>query len=430
VKMCSCIGSCVGGCVASACTKACCGKSKESKTGHLIFLFLTTVVALILRYWGAPLLIHFYSYNIDICTSDSCYGEGAVYRISVALFVFFLFHALGLLLGGGSCIRKPSYAANWALKLLFFIGLLVAAFFIPNQFYDDGYVHIARLVSGVFLVLQIILLIDFAYRWNENWMADDKEWTKAIIAVCVVLFTGCLILFGFMAHWFGGSACDRNNFFLSTTFLLPMLFTCLSVTAWCEHGALLTSAVVAAYCYWLGFSALSSDPSACNALSSDSNETLHLVLGLIIASLTVTYAGYNLSNQQFMGGELQDEKEAKIVDSSSAKSDKDVEKQVQEDAAKKQEKEDEAQEQSEEAVEASRDEVKLACKFHIFMACSGCYMAMLLTSWGATMTSTGSPTSYDVSTENLWIKMVTQWAAALLYTWTLVAPYLFPDRSF
>jgi len=301
----------------------------------------------------------------------------------------------------------------------------VAAFFIPNPFYDDGYVQIARVVSGVFLVLQIVLLIDFAYRWNENWMADDKEWTRAIIAVCVVLFVGCLTLFGFMTHWFGGSDCSRNNFLLSATFLLPMLFTCLSVTSWCEHGALLTSAVVTAYCYWLGFSALSSDPSSCNMLMSNSNETLHLVIGLLIAALTVTYAGWSLSNTHIMGGELHEDKQEKLDTPATDK--KDLEKQSDQHV---QEQKDEAEEAAEEAENASAEDVKLATKFHIFMACSACYMAMLLTSWGATVTETGAPSSYDISTENLWIKTVTQWVAALLYTWTLVAPYMFPDRQF
>jgi len=373
-------------------------------------------------------LIHLYTFSLDLCSDpDKCYGEGAVYRISLALFVFFLIHAVFLRFSG-DCMKTPSYLANWALKVFFLILLLVGAFLIPNPFYDDGYVHIARIISGVFLILQIILLIDFAYRWNENWMADDKEWTKAIIAICVLLFVGCLTLFGFMTHWFGGSGCDRNNFFLSTTFLLPMLFTCLSVTAWCEHGALLTSAVVTTYCYWLGFSSLSSDPSACNELMSNSNETLHLVIGLLIAALTVTYAGYSLSNQQLMGGELHDDKTEKLENPSNKDVEKDAKPEESSTKQEKQEKEDEEEESAD--ADVSSEDVKLATKFHIFMACSSCYMAMLLTSWGATVTETGAPTSYDISTENLWIKMVTQWFAGFLYTWTLVAPYMFPEREF
>jgi hypothetical protein len=30
----------------------------------------------------------------------------------------------------------------------------------------------------------------------------------------------------------------------------------------------------------------------------------------------------------------------------------------------------------------------------------------------------------------VWIKVASQWAAAALYTWSLVAPAVFPDRAF
>jgi len=425
--MCSCVGSCLGGCCATVVGKACCGKTTETKMGHLILLFLGTVLALVLRYWGGPLMIHLYIYNLDVCTGTGCYGIGAVYRISVALFIFFLLHALVLRFNGG-CLRKPSMLANWAVKFLLLILLLVCAFLVPDGFYL-GYVNVARVIAGVFLVLQIILLIDFAYRWNENWMADDKEWTKAIIAVCVISFAGCLTWFGFMVHWFGGSGCNLENFLLSGTFLLPMLFTCLSVTSWCEHGALLTSAVVTTYCYWLGFSALSSDPSTCNTLSSHSNENLHLVLGLLIAALTVTYAGYSLSNQQLMGGELHEDKTESLEPDKDAEKQSKDDKQVQE--AAKEKEQDEKAEAEEETATASSEEAKVASKFHFFMACSACYMAMLLTSWGANEYDAHSPTkAYDIDTENMWIKVVTQWVTAVLYIWTLVAPYMFPDREF
>jgi len=142
--------------------------------------------------------------------------------------------------------------------------------------------------------------------------------------------------------------------------------------------------------------------------------------------MTVTYAGYSLSNQQIMGGELHEDKE-KLDPSTNKDLEKQSEQQVQETAKEEKEEKDADDDTSE---EPSFEDVKLASKFHVFMACSACYMAMLLTSWGATVTQTGAPASYDVSTENLWIKIVTQWIAAGLYTWTLTAPYIFPDREF
>jgi len=213
-----------------------------------------------------------------------------------------------------------------------------------------------------------------------------------------------------------------------------MLFTCLSVTAWCEHGALLASAVVTTYCYWLGFSGLSSDPSSCNSLNSGSHETVHLVIGLLIASLTVTYAGYNLSSQNLMGEKPDEEKalkpnsDSKDVQNKSAVSD--GEQGSAETAETKQNSDDDAE--TEEEAESSVDEVRQTTRFHLFMACSAAYMAMLFTSWGTgdSVSPNAVPTSYDINVENVWIKIVTQWITAVLYTWTLVAPYAFPNREF
>jgi len=214
------------------------------------------------------------------------------------------------------------------------------------------------------------------------------------------------------------------------TFLLPMIFTCISVTAWCEHGALLTSAVVTTYCYWLGYSALSSDPSSCNHLAS--NDTVHLVLSLLIAAVSVTYAGYSSSMQDISGDEEEALKpkdsgssDAAATDSSATVPAKATDTVQQE----KQAKEDEAEEAAEEVSEAAAGNVQQTSRFHIFMSCAACYMAMILTSWGA-VEPDGDPISYDVSTENVWIKVVTQWVTAMVYIWTLAAPYLLPDREF
>jgi len=225
---------------------------------------------------------------------------------------------------------------------------------------------------------------------------------------------------------------------LAMTFLLPMIFTCLSVTSWCEHGALLTSAVVSTYCYWLGFSGMSSDPSSCNALSSSSGDTVHLVIGLLIAALTVTYAGYSLSTQNLMGDKPDEEKALKPnsdskdvqnTDSADATTEADASKATSDANARS----DDEEEEAAEGTDASDEEVKQTSRFHLFMACSAAYMAMLFTSWGVGDSADGQtavPASYDINQENLWIKIVTQWITALLYIWTLVAPYMLKNREF
>jgi hypothetical protein len=73
---------------------------------------------------------------------------------------------------------------HWFIKVLLFAALLAGAWFMPIPFYDGmstvtyirrkrvddvvcdaGYVHVARIVSGIFLIIQIAILIDFACSW-------------------------------------------------------------------------------------------------------------------------------------------------------------------------------------------------------------------------------------------------------------------------
>ncbi|KAK1945770.1 putative serine incorporator [Phytophthora citrophthora] len=61
-------------------------------------------------------------------------------------------------------------------------------------------------------------------------------------------------------------------------------------------------------------------------------------------------------------------------------------------------------------------------QFYSMMCLAGLYMAMVLTDWDS---AEGS--SNDVS---MWVKIIAQWLTILLFSWTLAAPKLFPDRDF
>jgi len=54
---------------------------------------------------------------------------------------------------------------------------------------------------------------------------------------------------------------------------------------------------------------------------------------------------------------------------------------------------------------------------------------MALTSWGA-IEKNGDIANPNVGEASMWMLIVAQWVALLLYLWTLVAPRLFPDRDF
>ncbi|KAM1241438.1 hypothetical protein ACFX2J_046635 [Malus domestica] len=66
--------------------------------------------------------------------------------------------------------------------------------------------------------------------------------------------------------------------------------------------------------------------------------------------------------------------------------------------------------------------------FHIIFSLASMYSAMLLTGWSASVGESGK--LVDVGWPSVWVRMVTSWATAGLYIWSLLAPILFPEREF
>ena len=86
----------------------------------------------------------------------------AVYRIFFVLAVFFLLHALG------SRFWLECHRTMWPAKLLVHLAALIAVFYIKQTTFD-WFTIIGRYSSGVFLLLQMVYLIDFASRFVQKW---------------------------------------------------------------------------------------------------------------------------------------------------------------------------------------------------------------------------------------------------------------------
>ena len=131
---------------------------------------LASVVALVLRYRGDSLNIDIDAWNVN-CVNEYnvrysfCHGDAAVYRISFACTFFFFFVML-------AAMCSPSFHRGyWFPKLFFFLGLLLASIWIPNNVFDNsGFALVARVVSSLFLALQAVILIEFSAQWNERWV--------------------------------------------------------------------------------------------------------------------------------------------------------------------------------------------------------------------------------------------------------------------
>lgn len=65
--------------------------------------------------------------------------------------------------------------------------------------------------------------------------------------------------------------------------------------------------------------------------------------------------------------------------------------------------------------------------FYLIFALASMYSAMLLTGWG---NSNIQEDIVDVGWPSVWVRIITQWITACLYIWSLIAPFILPDRDF
>jgi len=430
---------------------------------YFILLLAATVLAIVLRYTAGGSFNELYYPDIPSCTTPLCVAYGAVFRVSFATFAFFLTHAILLLLP--SCRRVDQF--SWLPKLVYFCFLLVLSYVLPDPFYIDGYLHVSRVVGGIFLFLQIVILVDLAHTWNEKWAHDDAvteerlKWMRVgVVVVSLLMLCASIVILVFLFIWFGDSGCHLQKFFISFTLACTFLITLLCVSErFSEKGGLLPAATVTLYCYWLLYSALASDPSSCNPFASGENDSTEVIIGLVVGALSISYAGWSTGTHSGLFGSAEEEA-AKNVESKAAgqhqqsshgrgdtdstqmtavsSSGLDPEKglgHIESPSG------DTEQDDSEYALVAKRN-----FTFHLVMAACGMYMSMLLTNWGsdslaAVRASADGDSSddgvelsgqgaYDVSLESMWIKIASQWLTMILFAWSVIAPVVCTSRQF
>ena len=59
------------------------------------------------------------------------------------------------------------------------------------------------------------------------------------------------------------------------------------------------------------------------------------------------------------------------------------------------------------------------------------YMAMLCTNWASpTILKNDTVHFFESNESSYWLKIVSQWITMSIYIFSLVAPFIFPDRDF
>lgn len=368
-----------------------------------------TTLALIFKFLIAEKFASFYSF--DWCKGDvNCLGNSAVYRFSAAMSAYFGITAVWAKF-------SPSFhLEQWHWKLFSAAGLVVGMFLIPAQTMA-GYAWFARVASVAFLVLQIVILIDLAYNIHE-YIVDKKmnaygggssAWWPVLyltmgFGFCAASIAGLSVLY---ALW---PACALNLFFQTLTLIVGTVLVLLSILNVVGRGLLVPS-VIFAYATLLCWQAVSNNPrESCNSFAQSTGTVSpgQLVLSLLVTSASLLYATYSAASSApdlFRGAKTEENNKA----------DAEIE------AGRQQQQQPEGEEKAHKA--------SFYSFFYVCCFLGSVYMAMLLTNWG-TSDGSSNAANLEMSDLSMWVKIAAQWLTFLLYTWTLVAPLIFPDRDF
>jgi hypothetical protein len=189
-----------------------------------------------------------YTSNCPEGFDESCAKNGAVMRYSFALSIMF---ALQLL---GTAVYTPYYDALWIVKYIVYAGVVIGFFFTEAKVFDtNGYAWFARLCGFLFVIFQQVILLDFAFTWNEKWVKNDEDNENpgicgrlGLLIVSVLIFAVSYTGIGIMFWQFGGPQCSENNAILSLTIILTFIATFFQLTV-NDSYSLLTSAFMTGY---------------------------------------------------------------------------------------------------------------------------------------------------------------------------------------
>ncbi|CAD7684608.1 unnamed protein product [Nyctereutes procyonoides] len=443
-------GSCPGLKLACCCGSAgcslccgCCPKIRQSRSTRFMYALYFILVVLICCVMMSKTVanemkerIPFYE---DICkgikAGDTCeklVGYSAVYRVCFGMACFFfIFCLLTLNISSSKGCRAHIHNGFWFFKLLLLGAMCSGAFFIPDQeTFLNAWRYVGAIGGFIFIGIQLILLVEFAHKWNKNWTAgtaSNKLWYAALALVTLIMYsiaTGGLILMA--VFYTQKDGCLENKILLGLNGGLCLLISVVAISPCVQnrqpHSGLLQSGLISCYVTYLTFSALSSKPVEVALDEHGKNVTIcvpdfgqdlyrdeNLVTGLgtTLLFVCILYSWMSVISllvQVFCWGPRWD---------------------IHRDTEEQQN----VKEGPRVIYDEKRGTVYSYSYFHFVFFLASLYVMMTVTSW-FNYESANIETFFSGSWSIFWVKMASCWMCVLLYLGTLVAPLCCPSRQF
>ncbi|GAA5902351.1 Tms1p [Sporobolomyces salmoneus] len=303
---------------ASALTKSCnCNSSVATRVGFSLIFLLNSLLAWIMLSDWAIKRIEQWSYDwIKMsCQSGKCYGVLAVHRICFALALFHMILSV-LLIGVKDTRTKRAAIQNgwWGPKVLCWLILIYLSFLIPNSFYLFYGNYVSLIGSTIFILIGLVLLIDFAHSWSETCLdkwekTDSPFWKWTLISSTLGLYLITITLTILQYVFFSGKGCGVNTTLITINWLLSLGVSISSISPRIQdsnpRSGLAQSGMVVAYTSYLITSAIANHDddkgsnSTCNPLTKRAAgaRTGMVVMGAVFTFLAIAYSTSRAATQ-------------------------------------------------------------------------------------------------------------------------------------
>ncbi|KAJ2538971.1 Membrane protein tms1, partial [Coemansia sp. RSA 1933] len=286
-----------------------------------MFILNSTIAYAMTTSWGIDLVKRITWGFISLkCPEGVCYGTLAVHRMCFSLSLWHLVQ--GMLTMGVVDSRHPRAKVQngyWMAKLIGWVALAVLSFVIPNGFFEFYSKYVAMVGAAIFLLVQLVLLVDFAYRLAEGcierWEETERPlWRNILVGGTIGTYVAFAAMTVVDYVYFAAEGCGRNQFFVTANMLL-----CIVVSAAAVHprvqeanlkSGLAQAGMVTAYASYLVTSALAGSPPGdeaagqpvCNPLASAAGA--RATMAVVGAFFTIGAICYSTTNAAVRGNAL------------------------------------------------------------------------------------------------------------------------------
>ncbi|KAM4870800.1 serine incorporator 5 [Urocitellus parryii] len=450
------LACCCGPAGCSLCC-GCCPKVRQSRTTRFMYALYFILVVCLCCMMMSPTVAKQMEEHIpffeDICkgikagdTCETLVGYSAVYRVCFGMACFFfLFCLLTLKINTSKSCRAHIHNGFWFFKLLLLGAMCSGAFFIPDQeTFLKAWRYVGAFGGFIFIGIQLLLIVEFAHKWNKNWTAgttSNKLWYASLSLVTLIMYSvavgGLIVMAVFYTQKVG---CMENKIILGLNGGLCLLISMVAISPCVQnrqpHSGLLQSGLISCYVTYLTFSALSSKPVEVALDEHGKNVTICvpnfgqdlyrdenlvttlgtlLLIGCILYSCltSTTRSSSDALQGRYAAPELEVARCCFCFGPDGVVT----------------EEQQNVKEGPRVIYDEKRGTVYSYSYFHFVFFLASLYVMMTVTNWFH-YESASIETFFSGSWSIFWIKMASCWVCVLLYLWTLVAPLCCPSRQF